>query len=113
MFFDIWLVVIQIFDYFIVASPVDLFFDICLGMFTFYFCLIAVSKPHFRHTKIIFHFFTNSFFGISVVEKQYNSTCPEITWKDIDEKTKDLLHIVYKDDFEKLGYNRVNTTSGV
>merc|ERR1719198_1263101 len=48
----------------------------------------------------------------NVVEKQYNSTCPEITWKDIDEKTKDLLHIVYKDDFEKLGYNRVNTTSG-
>ena len=38
------------------------FFDICLEVSTFYFCIIAVSKPHFRYTKIMFSYFFDEFF---------------------------------------------------
>ncbi len=61
-FFVIWPVVVHILDYFIVALPFDFVFDICLAGSTFYFCIIAISEPHFRYTKIISVFFFDQFF---------------------------------------------------
>ena len=43
------------------AVPHDLVFDIGLEASTFYFCIIAIKKPHIRYTKIIFHFITQKF----------------------------------------------------